>query len=612
MSRLRMLKCTLAARRQDADSVLQALQDAGIVHVVPVVIPAELAEDVVPAKITRDVNDDATAIHGELERRRKALVNVSPATASMQVTDKSVPEVLELIDGLLHMREHASEEKNATEAKIAALDPWGDLDPDDMRALREKGLRLTLAILTRAEWHGMSKQDLAFAIAREEEERLYVVFFDLHPEDTRVSDVGAPDERLSTLQARLEELGREVGDINRELGRYAHYLPMIEGMMSALVDRADLLLAYDSGLASDALFALEGYIPAENVLDLEAALEPFEAALHLEEPALTPKVPVKLRNNWLVSGFEKIVGSFSGIGYHEKDFTWAVGILFVVFGSLCLLDAGYGVLLLITGVLLKVRGVEGLGKVFALTGAVSILMGALAGQFFGMVIGQHILLDMLPVVTLAADPYSCFLFSLVVGMFALVFSYALAIWQRGLKTHATGALLLVLAAIAAVFGNMAAEYVLTLLYSWHPPPAEALAAAGVWGNRVAMFLGIGAILSFFAFPEQVFGPTARVGNIIWTLYSGTTGFVQDVLSHMRLFGIALSGSIMALVVNEIGSQFPLPVTLLFAVVGHVFVYLLALLSLYIHTNRLIFLEFGSKCIDGGHNPYSPLRRRSPA
>ena len=44
------------------------------------------------------------------------------------------------------------------------------------------------------------------------------------------------------------------------------------------------------------------------------------------------------------------------------------------------------------------------------------------------------------------------------------------------------------------------------------------------------------------------------GNVLWTLYSGTTGFLQDVLSHMRLFGIALSGSIMALVVNEYGKR----------------------------------------------------------
>mgnify|MGYP004159539963 CR=1 FL=1 len=86
------------------------------------------------------------------------------------------------------------------------------------------------------------------------------------------------------------------------------------------------------------------------------------------------------------------------------------------------------------------------------------------------------------------------------------------------------------------------------------------------------------------------------------LYSGITGFGQDTMSHMRLFGIALSGSIMAMVVNQIAGLFPTVVTILFAVVGHFFVYFLALLSLYIHTNRLIFLEFGSKCFAWSSRP----------
>ncbi len=94
---------------------------------------------------------------------------------------------------------------------------------------------------------------------------------------------------------------------------------------------------------------------------------------------------------------------------------------------------------------------------------------------------------------------------------------------------------------------------------------------------------------------------------MWTLYSGVTGLGQDIMSHMRLFGIALSGSIMAMVVNQIAGLVPLAVTIAFAVVGHFFVFVLSLLSLYIHTNRLIFLEFGSKCFDGGQRWYEPLR-----
>ncbi len=136
---------------------------------------------------------------------------------------------------------------------------------------------------------------------------------------------------------------------------------------------------------------------------------------------------------------------------------------------------------------------------------------------------------------------------------------------------------------------------------------EVLASYAAITTQISFGLLVLTLVSWVLFPEPVFG-SARLPNVIWTLYSGSTGLIQDVLSHMRLFGIALSGSILALVVNQIGAQFPVVITVLFAIVGHIFVFVLALLSLYIHANRLIFLEVGSKCIDGGHLYYQPLQR----
>jgi V/A-type H+-transporting ATPase subunit I len=370
-----------------------------------------------------------------------------------------------------------------------------------------------------------------------------------------------------------------------------------------------VLSALDGAASSGPLFALEGFVPREQVIDLQQALTPLAAAVHIEDASLSDaRVPVKLKNSGWVSGFESVVVAFSGMRYGEKDFTWAVGLLFVAFGALCLLDAGYGLMLAILGLMLRARGAKPMGDVFMLTGIISVVVGMLAGQFFGLIIGQTVMMDSRPLLTLSSEPYHAFLFSLFVGIVALAFSYAMAIWQRGVSTEATGSLMLVLATLCAVYANMATEFVHTLFVGEATPAG--LAEAAFWGNCAAAGFGCAALWGWIAFPGPVFGEHARVGNILWTIYSGSTGFVQDVLSHMRLFGIALSGGIMALVVNEMAGRFSLPVTAVFAVVGHFFVFLLSLLSLYIHTNRLIFLEWGSKCIDGGSNFYAPLRRSS--
>jgi vacuolar-type H+-ATPase subunit I/STV1 len=119
------------------------------------------------------------------------------------------------------------------------------------------------------------------------------------------------------------------------------------------------------------------------------------------------------------------------------------------------------------------------------------------------------------------------------------------------------------------------------------------------------------ILSLFywiKYPEITFEEEQKLANIVWTIYNGVVGLIQDTLSHMRLFGISLSGAILALVVNEISCLFPIYLQVPFCIAGHIFVFGLSLLSLGVHTNRLIFLEFGSKCIEGGDYYYLPLGR----
>jgi V/A-type H+-transporting ATPase subunit I len=611
MSHVRMVKTTLVAHRDDADDVLEALQDAGIVHPVPVAVPEELQADARPASELRDPDDDALAIRSQLERRRKALANVAESPARLAVQDLTLPEVLARIDKILDERDHDIHERHAVEAKIAALEPWGDFDQRELQALRDANVSVTFAIFTREEWHAIDQRELTFATAREDDDRVWVVLFDHDPERLPVVDLGLPHERLADLEDKYEELGRDIAAHNRELGRYAHYEPTLERLMHALDDRADLLKAFDGGLWAGPLFALEGWLPAERVVELQEALQPYEVAVEFHEVEEDDDVPVKLKNGFFMDGFEKIVEAFSGISYREKDFTWAVGILFILFGSLCLFDAGYGLMLAIMGGILWARGNVAFGKVFCFTGVIATAIGAVGGQYFGMVIGQHIYEGYRPLITLASTPKDYFYFSLLVGVAGLAFSYSMAIWQRGIKTQATGSLLLVLGAALLVF-NANHDLVLTVLMGWHEPSEFVSYNADMISKYAAYALLVLALVAWLAFPEDVFGQSARAGNIIWTLYSGVTGFAQDVLSHMRLFGIALSGSIMAQVVNNIGGQLPLPLTILFAVVGHFFVFLLALLSLYIHTNRLIFLEFGSKCIDGGLNLYRPLSRRTPA
>jgi V/A-type H+-transporting ATPase subunit I len=279
---------------------------------------------------------------------------------------------------------------------------------------------------------------------------------------------------------------------------------------------------------------------------------------------------------------------FSGMSYHEKDTTPVISCLFIWFGALCFMDGGYGILLALLGVVLINKNIKDYGLIFILTGIFTAIFGILNGQIFGLIISVHIFKDCTPIIPLAVDPIACLNFSLIVGLLNTLLSSLTAIWQKGFKTDASGRLFLVLTVML---------YVINTLLELHKI-----------FNVINIILLIVSSLYWIIFPEITFDKDQKIANVIWTVYNGYVGLIQDTLSHMRLFGISLSGAILASVVNEISCLFPIYTQIIFCLIGHVFVFGLSLLSLGVHTNRLIFLEFGSKCIDGGDYYYLPLKR----
>ena len=90
----------------------------------------------------------------------------------------------------------------------------------------------------------------------------------------------------------------------------------------------------------------------------------------------------------------------------------------------------------------------------------------------------------------------------------------------------------------------------------------------------------------------------------------------DVLSYSRLFALALSSAIIALVINQIAgmliTDLGIPVVgVVLAVIvlagGHLFNLFMSALSGFIHTARLQFVEFFSKFYDGTGVPFVPLK-----
>ena len=88
--------------------------------------------------------------------------------------------------------------------------------------------------------------------------------------------------------------------------------------------------------------------------------------------------------------------------------------------------------------------------------------------------------------------------------------------------------------------------------------------------------------------------------------------MSDILSYARLFGLMLSGMIIAATFNDLGLSIMSGGSLgyifgpLVIGVGHIFNIAMGVLGAYIHDSRLQYIEFFSKFYTGEGEKFTPL------
>ena len=106
----------------------------------------------------------------------------------------------------------------------------------------------------------------------------------------------------------------------------------------------------------------------------------------------------------------------------------------------------------------------------------------------------------------------------------------------------------------------------------------------------------------------------KIGGGLYSLY-GISSYVGDLVSYSRLMALGLSGGFIAQAMNMIAAMLGgswagflfIPIIL---VVGHLFNLFLSFLGAYVHTSRLIYVEFFGKFYEGGGKPFKDFRTES--
>ncbi|MBR2341106.1 MAG: V-type ATP synthase subunit I [Clostridia bacterium] len=360
-------------------------------------------------------------------------------------------------------------------------------------------------------------------------------------------------------------------------------------------------------------FFLQAYLPedAETRVREEISKSIGTCFMEFSEPTEEDNPPTLLKNNGIVSNFESITNSYSPPNYREFDPNAVMSFFYSLFMGFIIGDAGYGLLMLLIGGWLcyknraKPTGMSRLAGAFAVGGFFAIIWGLLFNSAFGIAAlgaGNTVMPDPQKDQWLLAgiSVPSVLIIAMLLGVGQLFVGYickAVQEWRRG--NIGDG---ICDGVLWAIFSVGVALVIVGFVEEFN---MSALATVG------AVIAGASLLLAIITAgrKEKFFGKFTKGFGAAY----GIINYVSDILSYARLYGLMLSGAVIAQIIGNYSTQFLISgnvglilLAVVLLVVGHGFNLVMNLLGAYIHDARLQYVEFYSRFFEGEGELFKPL------
>ena len=589
----RMTKYSFILLNGEEGALLDRLQALGLVDITRSEKPVDAESS--------SLSDEIDLIQGLIQGIRK--IDLPEGTQPVTYPED---DLVRLAGGALMHYTDSTTKVSTLRAETASLQHWGSFDPALLQKLSEAGVPLHFHALApkqfKAEWEGL----FALNVISRDKDRVYFV---VAGEDGLPGEVPVPTRSAAEADTELQDALKEQANVLGIVAAIKERLPELEAKKKGIYAQLDKYLAGQAAVpaAEDTIVTLVGYAPTESDAAVTQALDDAGIFYLQEAASIEDRPPIRFRNNKFVKMFEVLTDMYGRPEYNGFDPTPFIAVFFMLFFALCMGDAGYGLVLILVGMLLKkVDSFKRLAPLVVTLGGATVVVGFFLHTFFSIDIAQWKCFAGIRGIFLP-DEIAGYAGGMVLSLIVGVVHLCLA---------------MVVKAINAVRVNGFAASLGTLgwtLLIVGGVIVGGISLTGVMSSEVTKWvviaLGVISAIGIFPLNNPKRNKLANVGLGFWDSYQMVTGLLGDVLSYLRLYALGLAGSMLGMAFNDMGKMVlgdgSNPILWIFFIllvlIGHTLNIAMCALGAFVHPLRLNFLEFFKNSgYEAGGRKFNPL------
>lgn len=618
-----MKKVSLIIPGDKKTDALKKLRKLGIVHV-------EITEG--SGERLEELKEQVALLENAIFSIGKKKKKTQAKEADASMTMSFAKEIIALVEE----KEKCHEELIALNTELDRLKDWGEIDPQSITNLEEKGIHVSLYEIPKAEYKALGDH---IKTVRIDTGKASVKFL-LIPSGDEGEDealtaiecyrLALPKISTAEIKETIVGLSSRIKTIDAKTDSYACYTESMKKAVKACEKEIEFEV-YATGMADEKLSGdserevsvayFKGFIEAEQLAGLKQTAKDNSWGLLVEDPTEEDNTPTKLKNNKFVSLIYPLTDFLGTVpGYFEYDISgWFLMFILIFFGII-FGDGGYGLLICaiaaiaILKALITKKPVSAMILLVGLFGLSTVLWGTLTCTWFGLSVEQlpQWLRNLsIPVISNVYAEKIWYPFwtqgeaGLTTAQNLQILCFTLALIQLTVA-HIKGAVknrksVKMLGDIGSMLQLVGIYYLVLSLVVNSEVFSFGLVIGGVPVGTVAIALiGAGFFLSFvFSNYEGsiIKSVLASMKNIVSVLL-GVVNVFSDIVSYIRLWAVGLAGAAISATVNELAGPFfgnflLMIFAILILIFGHGINMILNILSVIVHGIRLNTLEFSS-------------------